>query len=91
MRICPTCALPLPSSKRSNAVYCDRKCKAGQKEITQLGICVRDRRLAYALEPRRMREAASKRRARRREAETLQITDRDWRRLQARFRSCCAY
>lgn len=98
MRICLSCSQPLPPSKRSDAVYCDRKCKAAaseqrrpQRDHTARYEKERDRRLAYALEPSRMREAASRRRARKRQAERLTITKKDWLRLVSRFRSCCAY
>lgn len=98
MRVCPTCEQPLPSTKRSNAVYCDRKCKAAASEKRRpvrdhaaRYVNERERRLAYALEPVRCREAASRRRARKRSAERLLVTKKDWDRLSERFRHCCAY
>lgn len=98
MRICPSCAEPLPSYKRSNAVYCDRKCKALASEKRRPDrdhaaryVKERDRRLAYALDPVRCREAASRRRARKRNAERLQVSKKDWNRLVDRHRGCCFY
>ena len=98
MRICPTCHTPLPSTKISHAIYCDSKCKAAasEKRRPERGhaeryVKERERRIAYACEPTRMREAAHRRRARLRNAETFIVTKKDCLRLVDRYRGCCAY
>lgn len=97
-RTCKQCSAPLLPIKRSNAIYCDRKCKATatekrrpQRDHAARYLKERERRLAYALEPHRMRAAAHKRRSRVRGAEHFAFTKRDWERLVARYRNCCAY
>ncbi len=98
MKICPSCDKPLPSTKRSHAVYCDRACKAVASEKRRPTrdhaaryIKERDRRLTYATDPERMCAAASRRRALKRKAERLQFSKNDWQRLVDRYRGCCAY
>lgn len=88
IRACPTCETPLPPTKRSNAVYCNRKCKAAAAEKRRPDRdhraryqAERERRIAYATDPIRMREAAHRRRALERNAERYQFTRRDWCRL----------
>ena len=96
-RACASCGSTL-EGMRSNAKYCSRKCKAAaaerrrpQRDHSARYLKERDRRLAYALDPERMREAASRRRARVRSAERCLITKKDWLRLAERFRHSCAY
>lgn len=98
MRTCPSCDKPLPSTKRSNAVYCDRKCKAvssekrrPERDHAARYVKERDRRIAYATDTVRMCEAASRRRARLRNAERLLVSRKDWLRSVDRHRGCCAY
>lgn len=98
MRICPSCDKPLPPTKRSNAIYCNRKCKAAaaeqrrpERDHAARYLRERDRRIAYATEPVRMREAASRRRARMRGVERFEFSRKDWLNLVDRHRGCCAY
>lgn len=105
-RLCAACFGSL-EGKRSHAIYCSRTCKtraSDQRRIADGRGVARDRaryqdeaehRRAYAL--RYLAENSERMRAIRRrrkgqlKAEILVFTDRDWARLVARHRGCCAY
>lgn len=97
-KVCRWCSRPMPSGKRPQAVYCTRKCKQAaaeqrrpQRDHAARYIRERERRLAYATEPTRMREAARKRRALKRARTSHVVTARDWTRLKSRYHHKCAY
>jgi hypothetical protein len=94
------------AGKRPHAQYCTRTCKnaASQKRRTAEGRVdnaaryakERDRRLEYARKyhkthPEQSKAVRARRRARKRNAKHFEFTERDWSRLVARFRGCCAY
>lgn len=95
------------AEKRRGAVYCSRTCKvkaSDRRRIEDGRANARDRaryeaeaehRRAYAMEylrenPERMRAIRRRRKGQLR-AEALRFTERDWERLKARYRYCCAY
>lgn len=105
-RTCAFCSASL-QGMRPHAVYCCRSCKtkASNRRIRDTGVLrERDRarydreaehRRAYARQylkdnPEKMR-AIRRNRKSRIKAERLLVTERDWSRLVARYRGCCAY
>jgi 5-methylcytosine-specific restriction endonuclease McrA len=105
-RACAHCGGSM-TGKRSNAKYCDRACKVKASDARRISdgrSVARDRaryqreaehRRAYARQylkdnPERMRAIRRRRKGQLR-AEALEFTERDWARLVARFRGCCAY
>lgn len=106
LRVCAVCEGPM-EGKRSHAVYCSRSCKtraSDRRRIEDGRSVARDRaryereapqRRAQAMRylrenPERMRAIRRRRKGQLR-AEVLLFTERDWRRLVARYRGCCAY
>lgn len=105
-RACAHCGGPM-QGKRPHALYCTRQCKTKASDARRVAdgrAQERDRarydresehRRAYAA--RYLSENAEKMRAVRRRrkgqirSEALVFTDRDWHRLVARHRGCCAY
>lgn len=105
-RSCGHCGGSL-AGKRSNALYCDRICKvkaSDARRITDGRSVARDRaryategehRRAYAREylqnnAEKMRGVRRNRKSRIK-AQRFLITDREWARMKARYRHCCAY
>lgn len=106
MRTCEDCGADI-SHKRRDARFCDRTCKvrASDKRRVQDGRSVARDRARYASEaehrrayakkylqenPERMR-AIRRNRKSRVKAELFLFTEKDWSRLVARYRGCCAY
>jgi hypothetical protein len=95
------------AGKRSNAVYCDRSCKTKASDARRVtdGRGIQRDRARYATEADHRRayarqyliDNAEKMRGIRRnrksliKAQRFLITDREWARMKARYRHCCAY
>ena len=105
-RACSTCDGSM-AGKRSDARFCSRSCKTkasdarrrmdGRAHARDRARYVKeaDHRRAYAKQylaenPERMRVIRRRRKGQIR-GEVLLFTERDWRRLVARYRGCCAY
>lgn len=103
-RPCESCGNPL-TGKRPHARFCNRTCKtngwaAANRETQRERDRARypreaEQRRAYAIQylkdnPERMRAVRRRRKGQLR-AETLLFTEKDWTRLVARYRGCCAY
>lgn len=105
-RVCDECSVDI-SHKRSDARFCTRACKikASDRRRIEDGRSVERDRARYASEaehrrayakryleehPEEMR-AIRRNRKSRIKAERFLVTERDWLRLIARYRGCCAY
>jgi 5-methylcytosine-specific restriction endonuclease McrA len=102
-RACASCGDSL-EGMRPHAVYCSRKCKARASQVRRNADGREHARdvARYAEDGERQRaqarawskahpECARTKKHRRRNAETLLVTERDWQRLVARFGGLCAY
>lgn len=76
VRLCVECGDPLPRTSRLRRVYCSQRCVNA--------VSLREGRALRI-------EHAHRYRTRRRAAASPGVTERDWKRLVARYGGCCAY